>query len=108
MSKEDEYHVEAWKTVSIDPITGTNQYTDTNQNTDTYSGRIKTVLNEHKLVDPNFANIHMDRGEKAMANRWSTIQTACNKWHAIVEEVAARPKNDANVEGQVWSKVRRS
>ncbi|KAE8781597.1 putative methionyl-tRNA synthetase [Hordeum vulgare] len=35
-----------------------------------------------------------------MANHWSTIQTACNKWHGIVEEVAARPKSGANVEGQ--------
>ncbi|KAE8819784.1 putative methionyl-tRNA synthetase [Hordeum vulgare] len=73
MSKEGECLAEAWKTVSIDPIT------DANQNTDTYSRRIKTAFDERKLVDPDFANIHMDRGEKAMSNRWLMIQTACNK-----------------------------
>ncbi|KAE8802540.1 putative methionyl-tRNA synthetase [Hordeum vulgare] len=59
-SKEDECLVEAWKTVSIDLITGVNQ------NTDTYWGRIKTTFNERKLVDPDFANINMDCDEKAV------------------------------------------
>ncbi|KAE8786207.1 putative methionyl-tRNA synthetase [Hordeum vulgare] len=95
MSKEYECLDEAWKTVSIDPITGVNQ------NTDTYCGRIKTVLDERKLVDPDFDNIRMDRGEKAMSNHWSTIQTTCNKWHGIVKEVAARSESGANVEGQM-------
>ncbi|KAE8794750.1 putative methionyl-tRNA synthetase [Hordeum vulgare] len=97
-SKEDECLAEAWKTVNINPIT------DANQNTDTYRGRIKTVFDEHKLVDPDFANIHMNRGEKAMPNRWSTIQTTCNKWHGIIVEVTARPESGANVEGRVWTK----
>ena len=95
-SKEDGCLAEAWKTVSIDPITGSNQ------NTDTYWRRIKTAFDERKLVDPDFTNIYMDRGEKAMANHWAAIQTACNKWHGIVEEVAAHPGSGANVEGQVW------
>ncbi|KAE8818855.1 putative methionyl-tRNA synthetase [Hordeum vulgare] len=94
-SNEDECLAEAWKTVNIDPITGTNK------NIDMYLWRIKMAFDERKLVDLDFASIHMDRGEKAMANRWSTIQTSCNKWHGIMEEVAARPKNGANVEGQV-------
>ncbi|KAE8820916.1 putative methionyl-tRNA synthetase [Hordeum vulgare] len=72
-SKEDVCLAEPWKTVSIVPIIGANQ------NTDTYWGRIKMAFDERKMVDPDFANIHMDPGEKAMANRWSTIQTACNK-----------------------------
>ncbi|KAE8811295.1 putative methionyl-tRNA synthetase [Hordeum vulgare] len=80
-SKEDECLAEAWKTVSIDP------FTVTNQNTDTYWWRIKTAFDERKLVDPDFANIHMDRGDKAMANHWATIQTAYNKWHGIIEMV---------------------
>ncbi|KAE8770023.1 putative methionyl-tRNA synthetase [Hordeum vulgare] len=53
------------------------------------------------LVDPDFANIHMDCDDKAMANHWATIQMACNKWHGIVEEVDARPKSGTNVEGQM-------
>ncbi|KAE8814722.1 putative methionyl-tRNA synthetase [Hordeum vulgare] len=36
-----------------------------------------------------------------MSNRWSTIQTVCNKWHGIVEEVVARPESGANVEGRM-------
>ncbi|KAE8786157.1 putative methionyl-tRNA synthetase [Hordeum vulgare] len=83
------------KVVSIDPIT------DANQNTDAYWGRIKTALDERNLVDPDFVNIHMDRDENGMSNHWSTIHTACNKWHVIVEEVVARPKSGANVEGQI-------
>ncbi|KAE8783142.1 putative methionyl-tRNA synthetase [Hordeum vulgare] len=96
-SKEDGCLAEAWKAISIDPITGMNQ------NTDMYWGRFKTAFDERKVVDPDFVNIHMDRCEKAMSNHWSVIQTACNKWHGIVEEVAARPESGANVEGQVWT-----
>ncbi|KAE8808580.1 D-2-hydroxyglutarate dehydrogenase, mitochondrial [Hordeum vulgare] len=85
-SKEDECLAEAWKTISIDPITGTNQ------NNDTYWGIMKTTFDERKLVDPDFASIHMDHGEKAMANSWSTIQTTYNKWHDIIEEGSNRLK----------------
>ncbi|KAE8780198.1 D-2-hydroxyglutarate dehydrogenase, mitochondrial [Hordeum vulgare] len=58
-----------------------------NQNTDTYWGRIKTAFDERKKADLYFSNMHMDSGEKAMVNRWSTIQTACKKWHVIVAEM---------------------
>ncbi|KAE8775715.1 putative methionyl-tRNA synthetase [Hordeum vulgare] len=91
-AEEEEGRKRRW---SIDPITGSNQ------NTYTYWGRIKTAFDERKLVDPDFANIHMNRGEKAMENRWSTIQMACNKWHVIIEEVAPRPKSGTNVESQM-------
>ncbi|KAE8793260.1 putative methionyl-tRNA synthetase [Hordeum vulgare] len=85
------------QTVDIDPITGANE------NIDMYWGRIKTVFDERKLVDPNVVNIHMDHGEKAMSNHWSTVQMDCNKWHGIVEEVIAHPKSGANIEGRmVW------
>ncbi|XP_044962126.1 uncharacterized protein LOC123413249 [Hordeum vulgare subsp. vulgare] len=43
----------------------------------------------------------MDRGDEAMANRWSTTQTARKKWHGIMEEVAACPESGANVKGQM-------
>ncbi|KAE8784116.1 putative methionyl-tRNA synthetase [Hordeum vulgare] len=74
-AKEDECFTEAWKTVNIDPIT------DANRNTDTYSRRIKTAFDERKLLDPEFAGIHMERGNKAMSNHWASIQLACNYWH---------------------------
>jgi hypothetical protein len=90
--KEDECLAEAWKTVSIDPITGANQ------NADTYWRRVKMVFDERKMVDLEFSSIHMDHGDKAMANHWATIQQACNKWHGIQEEVMARPESGANIE----------
>lgn len=61
------------ETVNIDPIT------DSNQNADMYWRRIRTTFDELKLVDPDIVNIQKDRGEKAMSNHWSMIQTACNK-----------------------------
>ncbi|KAE8774055.1 putative methionyl-tRNA synthetase [Hordeum vulgare] len=94
-AKEDECLAEAWKTVSIDPITGANQ------NTDTYWRRIKTTFDERKLVDSEFAGIHMQRGDKAMSNHRASIQLACHKWHGIQEEVMARPESGANIERQV-------
>ncbi|KAE8784763.1 putative methionyl-tRNA synthetase [Hordeum vulgare] len=60
--KKDECLTEAWKTVSINLISGANQ------NSNTYWSRIKTTFDERKLVDPDFARIHMYRDEKAMAN----------------------------------------
>ncbi|KAE8820957.1 putative methionyl-tRNA synthetase [Hordeum vulgare] len=66
-SKEGECLAEAWKTMRIDPIIGGNQ------NTNTYWGRIKTTFDERKLVEPDFVNIHMVCGEKAMSNCWSMI-----------------------------------
>ncbi|KAE8804961.1 putative methionyl-tRNA synthetase [Hordeum vulgare] len=68
-----------------------------------YWGRIKAAFDEPKLVGTDFANIHMDLGDKALANHWAMVQTVCNKWHGIVAEVAARTESDANVKGQVWT-----
>ncbi|CAM0874586.1 unnamed protein product [Alopecurus aequalis] len=60
-----------------------------------------------KLVDPEYAGLHTDRGEKAMANHWAVIQQACNKWHDIQEEVAARPVSGANIERRLSPGTRR-
>ena len=43
----------------------------------------------------------MKHGSKAMANHWGLIQTACNKWHEIVEEIATHPESGASIEDQV-------
>ncbi|KAE8788714.1 methionyl-trna synthetase [Hordeum vulgare] len=72
--KEDECVAEAWKTINIDPITSANQ------NANTYWSMIKTAFDERKLVDPDFAIIYMDRGEKAMVNHWATIQLQQVAW----------------------------
>ncbi|CAM0870831.1 unnamed protein product [Alopecurus aequalis] len=93
--KEDKCLAEAWKTISIDAITGANQ------NSDNYWRRVKTAFDERKLVDPEFAGVHTEHGEKAMANHWAVIQKACNKWHSIQKEVVTRPESGANIERQM-------
>ncbi|CAM0870852.1 unnamed protein product [Alopecurus aequalis] len=57
-----------------------------------------TAYDERRMIDPDFAACVTERGQKAMANHWANIQAACNKWHGIEEEVAMRPKSDANRE----------
>ncbi|KAE8800523.1 putative methionyl-tRNA synthetase [Hordeum vulgare] len=71
--KKDECLAKAWKTNNINPIIGANQ------NVNTYWKRVKMAFDEHKMVDPEFSSIHIDRGEKAMANHWATIELAFNK-----------------------------
>ncbi|CAM0946287.1 unnamed protein product [Alopecurus aequalis] len=90
--REDVLLAEAWKTVSLDPIVGANQVIDN------YWKRVKTAYDERRMIDPDFATCVTERGQKAMANHWANIQTACNKWHGIQEEVANRPKSGANRE----------
>jgi hypothetical protein len=75
--KEEECLAEAWKTVSMNGITGANQ------NFDTYWQRVKTAFDKSKLVDPYFNKMVMVRGQKAMATQWGIMQAACNKWHGI-------------------------
>ncbi|CAM0875516.1 unnamed protein product [Alopecurus aequalis] len=91
-TKEDECLVEAWMTVSIDSII------NANQNGDHYWGRVKKSYDERRMLDPDFAVCTIDRGEKAMVNRWAAIQQVCNKWHGIQEEVRHRPQSGSNVE----------
>jgi hypothetical protein len=71
------------------------------QNGDTYWLRIKAAFDERKMVDPKFNTTYMDRGAKAMANHWAAIQTACNKWHGVQEEVNARPESGASADQKV-------
>ncbi|XBH56632.1 hypothetical protein VPH35_078415 [Triticum aestivum] len=94
-SKEQECLAEAWKVICLDPTT------DTNQSIETYWEHIKAEFDERKLVDPYFKGVYMQRGAKAMANHWGLIQAACNKWHGVVEEVAAHSESGANVEYQL-------
>jgi hypothetical protein len=93
--KEEECLAEAWKTVSMNGITGANQ------NFDTYWQRVKTAFDERKLVDPYFNKTVMIRGEKAMAMHWGIMQAVCNKWHGIQEELAKRPISGADFETTV-------
>jgi hypothetical protein len=80
-SLEDERLAKAWKTVSIDSISGDNQ------NSDTYWERVKVALDECKLLDPTFKKVHMDCNPSEMSHRWGIIQGACNKWHGIQQEI---------------------
>jgi hypothetical protein len=93
--KEEECLAEAWKTVSMNGITGANQ------NFDTYWQRVKTAFDERKIIDPYFNKTVMVRGEKAMATHWGIMQAACNKWHGIQEEIADRPVSGADFESKV-------
>jgi hypothetical protein len=83
-SAEDECLAEAWKTVSIDPISGANQ------NSDTYWERVKVAFDERKLMDSAFNKIHMDCNPSGMSHCWGIIQQACNEWHGIQQEVMDR------------------
>jgi hypothetical protein len=99
--KEEECLVEAWKTVSMNGITGANQ------NFDTYWQWVKTAFDERKLVDPYFNKTVMVRSEKAMATHWGIMQAACNKWHGIQEEIADRSISGTNFETMVLAFLRR-
>jgi hypothetical protein len=93
--KEEECLAEAWKTVSMNGITGANQ------SFDTYWQRVKTAFDERKIIDPYFNKMVMVRGEKAMATHWGIMQAACNKWHGIQEEIADHPVSGADFETKV-------
>jgi hypothetical protein len=95
--KEEEFLAEAWKTISMNGITGTNQ------NYDKYWHRVKLAFDECKIVDPYFNKMVMIRAEKAMDMHWGIMQAACSKWHDIQEEIEARPVSDANFEAKVCS-----
>jgi hypothetical protein len=71
--KEEECLAEAWKTISMNGITGANQ------NFDTYWQRVKLTFNERKIVDPYFNKTVMVHGEKAMATHWGIMQAACSR-----------------------------
>jgi hypothetical protein len=85
MGNEEECLAKAWKTVSMNGITGANQ------NYETYWQRVKLVFDERKIVDPYFNNTMMIHDDKAMGTHWGTMQAACSKWHSIQEEIEARP-----------------
>jgi hypothetical protein len=77
--KEEECLAEAWKTVSINGITGANQ------NYDSYWQRVKLAFDERKIVDPYFNKTVTIRDEKVMGAHWGIMQAACSRWHSIQE-----------------------
>jgi hypothetical protein len=94
-SAEDECLAEAWKTVSIDPISGANQ------NCDTYWERVKVAFDVRKLMDSTFNKIHMDCKPSGMSHRWGIIQQAFNKWHGIQQEVMDPEESGTSIEDLV-------
>jgi hypothetical protein len=88
--KEEQCLAEAWKTVSMNGITGANQ------NYDTYWQRVKLAFDERKIVDPYFNKTVMIHGEKAMGTHWGIMQATCSRWHSIQEEIEARPVSGAD------------
>jgi hypothetical protein len=75
--KEEECVAKAWKTVSMNGITGANQ------SYDTYWQRVKLAFDKCKIIDPYFNKTVMIRGEKAMGTHWGIMQAACSRWHGI-------------------------
>jgi hypothetical protein len=71
--KEEECLAEAWKTISMNGITGANQ------NFDTYWQRVKMAFDERKIVDHYFNKTVMVHGEKAMATHWGIMKAACSR-----------------------------
>jgi hypothetical protein len=95
--KEEECLAEAWKTVSMNGITGANQ------NDDTYWQLVKLAFDERKILDPYFNKTVMIRSEKAIGTHWGIMQAACSRWHSIQEEIEAHPVSSADFEAKVCS-----
>jgi hypothetical protein len=95
--KEEECLAEAWKTVSMNGITGANL------NYGTYWQLVKLAFDERKIIDPYFNKTVMIRGEKAMGTHWGIMQDACSRWHDIQEEIEARPLSGTDFEAKVCS-----
>ncbi|KAK1681329.1 hypothetical protein QYE76_042177 [Lolium multiflorum] len=92
--KEEECLTEAWKTVSMNDITGANK------NFEMYWQRVKLGFDERKIVDPYFNKTVMIHGDKAMGPHWGIMQAVCSKWHCIHEEIDERPVSGADFEAK--------
>jgi hypothetical protein len=89
---EDKCLIDAWKTVSIDPITGANQASGA------YWARIKKEFDERKYLDKEYKTMVMKRSQKAMSTRWGNIQKDVNVFHGIHGKIEARPASGMNAE----------
>ncbi|KAK1680988.1 hypothetical protein QYE76_041836 [Lolium multiflorum] len=67
-SREDECLTKAWKTVSIDPFTGSNQ------NAESYWKRVKAAFDERWLLDPYFKALTTDRNVSPLAHDAAHLQ----------------------------------
>jgi hypothetical protein len=45
----------------------------------------------------DYGKIHMIRDEGAISHRWSTVKTACNKFHGCIEMVHNKKTSGANM-----------
>ena len=82
---EDQCLCDAWKEVSIDPVTGANQPSGA------YWGRIKMEFDERKLVDKEYKVVKMNRSQKAMGTRWRIIKKQVSLFHGYHANLEARP-----------------
>ncbi|XBH70195.1 hypothetical protein VPH35_097910 [Triticum aestivum] len=94
-SKEDECLDEAWKVICLDPTTGT---TRASTRIGSASRSSSTSANSSTPTSKAFT---CSAGRRQWRTIGGLIQTACNKWHGIVEEIAARLKSGASIKDQL-------
>jgi hypothetical protein len=95
--RDEEFLAKAWKTISMNGITGANQ------DYEMYWQRVQLAFNERKIVNPYFNKMVMIPGDKAMCIHWGIMQAVCSKWHIIQEEIEAHPVSGADFESRVSS-----
>jgi hypothetical protein len=62
---------------------------------------VKVAFDEHKLIDPAFNKVQMDRNTSRMSHCWGINQAACNKWYGIQQNITDRQESDTNIGGLV-------
>jgi hypothetical protein len=101
MKWRNECLCDAWKVISLDPVTRVNKKSDT------YWKWIKEQFDERKNFG-TYATMHMERDKSTMSHIWGNIQAVCNKFHGNRTTVVNRRESATTIETQVRLKLARN